>query len=201
MDSILTKLAKERSAAQIQSMSKQSFNWLKSKILELKNPGKIPAMISRENSRQLNRIALGGLYFFFYDPKGKKDLPYYDAFPLVLILEKYGDGFLGLNLHYLPLNYRLLFMDKLMKYATLKDNHDIQRIRVTYDILNASRRFPEFRVCVKRYLYSNIRSKILTVQPNEWDIAVYLPIQQFKKARETAVWKESLEEIKDAGQH
>jgi hypothetical protein len=41
-----------------------------------------------------------------------------------------------------------------------------------------------------------LKSKILAVQPNEWDIATYLPVQQFMKAKAPKVWKESVKEIK-----
>ena len=40
----------------------------------------------------------GRLNMFIYDPKLKKKLPYYDTFPLVLPLENYNDGFLGIKL-------------------------------------------------------------------------------------------------------
>jgi hypothetical protein len=88
------------------------------------------------------------------------------------------------------------FLDKLMDYAVVDGNKDIERMRVTYDILNASRRYKEFKPCLKKYLYGHVQSKMLMVLPNEWDIAAFLPIQQFRKATANQVWQESLEEIK-----
>ena len=170
--------------------------WLKEKIEEIRTPSAIPKGISQEAFRKDKRFLLGRLYCFYYDPIGKADLPYYDRFPMVLALEKYGDGFLGLNLHYLPYKYRLAFLTKLLDYAVLNDDNDVMKIRITYDILNASKRFKEFRPCIKRYLTSQIRSKILTIQPNEWEIASFLPIQQFKGAKPTEVWEESVNTIK-----
>jgi hypothetical protein len=41
--------------------------------------------------------------------------------PMVLVLDRYNDGFLGLNLHYLPFQYRIAFLGKLMKFADLND--------------------------------------------------------------------------------
>lgn len=201
MASILTNLAQQKTGAQLQSMSQQSFKWLGQKIAALRNPGNIPSAISREDFRKVSQFAIGGLYYFYYNPIGKDDLPYYDRFPLVLMLERYPDGFLGLNLHYLPLKYRVAFMDKLMDYATMTPENEIKKMRVTYEILNASRRFKEFRPCIKRYLTSQIQSKILMVQPNEWDIAVFLPIHQFKKARAERVWEDSVEQIKNTVAH
>ena len=88
-------------------------------------------------------------------------------------------------------------MDKLMDYASYTAENELKRIRVTYDILSASKRFKEFRPCIKRYLFPHITSKILTVQPQEWETAVFLPIHQFKKAKDKDVWNDSLQEIRN----
>ena len=192
----LTELSQERSATDFAVMSRQSMKWLKTKIEEIRRPLLIPKDISKEDFRKNKKFMLGKLYCFFYDPKGKDDLPYYDKFPMVLALEKYPDGFLGLNLHYLPYKYRVAFLTKLMSYAVVDENNDIKRLRITYDILTTSRRFKEFRPCIKRYLNSHIRSKILAIQPSEFEVACFLPIHQFKGARPLEVWKESVDEIK-----
>ena len=195
-ESKLTLLAKERSSTDMKLMSQKSLAWLASRISEIKNPGAIPRGISRETYRQVTNFKLGGLYCFFYDPKGKDTLPYYDRFPMVLTLERYNDGFLGLNLHYLPFQYRVAFLGKLMKFADQGAPGEIDRLRVTYDILSASKRLKEFRPCIKRYLTGHIQSKVLAIQPNEWDIAAFLPLQQFRGATEETVWKDSLEEMR-----
>jgi hypothetical protein len=205
--SLLTTLAEEKSAAELHTMSRESLRWLAQKVANLRNPRAISLPMTREKNRfvpkgakpQANvtkKFRIGSMYFFAYDPKGRDVLDYYDKFPLVIPLESYDDGFLGLNLHYLPMKYRIYFMRKLMPRAVLNDDNEIVRLRITYEILNASRRYKEFRPCVKRYLYSHIRSRILAVEPHEWDVAMYLPVQQFKKENVTKVWKESVEEIR-----
>jgi hypothetical protein len=178
-------------------MSKKSLEWLANRIAEIKNPGAIPRGISRETYRQTTGFKLGGMYCFYYDPKTKEKLDYYDRFPMVLVLDRYTDGFLGLNLHYLPFQYRIAFLGKLMNYAQMDDAGEIQRLRVTYDILTASKSLKAFKPCLKRYLTGHIQSKILAIQSNEWDIAAFLPLQQFKKASAAYVWQESMEEIRN----
>jgi hypothetical protein len=190
----LTTLARQKTAAQLQTASRDSYRWLIKKINELSNPTGIASTIARED--RSNRFTNGGLYYFYYDPKTKADLPYYDRFPLVLVLEISADGFLGLNLHYLPIRERIALLDNLMEYADLDKNKDILRMRVSYDILNASKRFKQFKPCLKKYLFGHVQSKILAVQPNEWDVAAFLPIQQFRKATTAEVWQESLEQIR-----
>jgi hypothetical protein len=197
MASKLTQLAQQKTAAELQTMSREAMNWLMKKLADIRNPSTIPGGMNREKFRQTNQFMLGGLYCFYYDPKTKADLPYYDVFPLTLVLERYNDGFLGLNFHYLPLRYRLAFMTKLLDFATYDSKNDIQRLRVTYDILSASKRLKEFKPCIKRYLTNQIQSRMLAIQPNEWDVAAFLPIQQFKGARASRVWQESVEEIRN----
>ena len=198
MVSKLTKLASEKTSAQLQSMSRDAYQWLMKKIADIRNPSAIPRTIKAETERNTRRTLLGGLYFFYYDPKTKDELPYYDKFPLVLMLERYPDGFLGLNLHYLPIKYRVAFLDKLLQFAMYNEEDEIKRLRVTYEILSASKRFREFRPCIKKYLYEQIKSKILTFQPKEWETAIFLPMHQFKKAKDREVWQESVEQIRNS---
>jgi len=199
--SILTSLSEQKASADYQTNSKESYKWLMTKIAELRNPGRLAIPMTKEKQRftrpsDRQKFLMGGLYFFVYDPKTKNDLPYYDRFPLVIPLKRTPDGFIGLNLHYLPLRYRLIFLRKLLPYAIYNDEDEIKRLRVTYPMLDASSKFKEFKPCIKQYLYPHIKSRILAVEHNEWDIAVFLPIQQFKKAQPREVWKDSIEEIR-----
>ena len=201
MASILTTLTEEKLAAQHGTMSRESLLWLRQKTQQLRNPTALIRPIVREKERYTRpsdrqKFLIGGLYYFFYNPKTKAELPYYDTFPLVMPLKREPDGFSGLNLHYLPIKYRINFMRKLMPLAIYNDEDEIKRIRITYPILDSSKRYREFRPCIKKYLYSHIRSKILSIEPQEWDIALYLPIQQFKKESAKTVWQESVEQIR-----
>jgi hypothetical protein len=106
-----------------------------------------------------------------------------------------------MNLHYLPPRIRAGFMDKLMNFAIYDDNDEIKRLRITYDIVSASKRYKEFRPCIKRYLYKNIASKMLKVEASEWETAVFLPAQQFQKAKVNEVWQDSIQEIRGHTSH
>jgi hypothetical protein len=201
MESKLTTLAEEKKQAGHKTMSRDSIAWLREKIVEIKRPDKISTSIRAETFRKTNQFKIGMMYCFFYDPKTKADLPYWDKFPVILVLEKYNDGFLGLNLHYLPIKYRMAFLSKLMKFAQLTPEDDIKRMRISYEILNSAKRYAEFKPMLKRYLFGQLRSKLLMVQPNEWDVAAMLPLQQFRGARTSTVWKESMQHYKDHMAH
>jgi hypothetical protein len=201
--SILTTLSDQKAELNYQTNSRESYKWLMQKIGNLRNPTVSSALMTKEKHRYVRpsdrqKFLMGGLYFFVYDPKGKAELPYYDRFPLVIPLKRTPDGFIGLNLHYLPLRYRINFLKKLLPLAIYNDEDEIKRLRVTYPILDASSKYKEFRPCIKQYLYSHVKSRILSVEHNEWDIAVFLPIQQFKKAKPQEVWKESVNEIRNS---
>ena len=199
--SILTTLTDEKIQAQYPTMSRESLNWLLKKIRNINNPIAESRPLVREKQRftrptDRNKFLMGGLYYFYYDPITKDDMPYYDKFPLVMPLKRESDGFIGLNLHYLPLRQRIMFMRKMLPFAIYDDNDEIKRIRMTYSMLESSSRYKEFRPCIKKYLYTRIRSKILKVEPQEWDIALYLPIQQFRKEKAKTVWQESVNQIR-----
>ena len=201
MASILTTLSDEKLSSQYTTMSRESLRWLTKRIQDLRNPIAMAKPLTKETHRYVRpsdrqKFLMGGLYYFFYDPKTKNELPYYDRFPLVMPLKREADGFLGLNFHYLPIKYRINFMRKLLPLAIYNDEDEIKRIRITYPILDSSKRYKEFRPCIKKYLYSNIRSRILAVEPQEWDIALYLPIQQFKKESVRTIWQESVDQIR-----
>jgi hypothetical protein len=203
MASILTTLSDEKLAAQHQTMSRESLRWLTKRIQSLRNPIGMARPLTKETNRYVRpadrqKFLMGGLYYFYYDPKTKNDLPYYDRFPLVMPLKREPDGFIGLNLHYLPIRYRINFMKKLLPLAIYNDEDEIKRIRITYPILDSSNRYKEFRPCIKKYLYGHVKSRILAVEPHEWDIALYLPIQQFRKEQVATVWQESVEQIRTA---
>lgn len=180
-----TKISNMKSlpASEMRKKARNSIEWLKEKLG------------GKNKNIENDRFRIGGLFFFTYDPKGKDKLPYYDRFPLVIPLEMYPDGFLGLNLHYLPVDYRMAFLGKLQDYAVQGASGEMMSLRVSYDILNASRGVREFKPCLKRYLHGHVMSKMVAVPPDEWDNAVLLPVQSFVKASASQVWQESLEKI------
>jgi hypothetical protein len=191
--STLTQIAQSRTALEQDFLSRQSFAWFQKNIADLKSPIKLAKEIATERSRMNGRFQMGGLYQFVYDPLTKLELPYYDIFPLVIPLERKNDGFLGLNLHYLPPAYRAAFMDKLMDFAITNEQDEPKRLRVTYDILASSRKYKEFRACIKHYLNNQIKSRMLTIKPNEWETALFLPTSVFRGAPVSKVYKESIQ--------
>ena len=168
--------------------SRDARNWLRSKIPKLK-PTKAQLMQDRERLR--NNSIIGRMYFYFYDPKTKDKLPYYDKFPLVIPIERYSDGFLGLNLHYIHPKQRIILLDKLSEIATDNNFDANTRLRISYDYLSRASRMFEAKPCIKRYLFSHVQSRFLEITADEWDIAALLPVESFMKADKSKVFADS----------
>jgi hypothetical protein len=118
-------------------------------------------------------------------------MPYYDRFPLVIPIEQYSDGFLGLNLHYIHPRQRIILLDKLSKTTTNKNFDDRTKLRLSYEYLKAASSAFEAMPCIKRYLFSNINSRFLEITADEWDIAALLPTDSFVGASESKIYADS----------
>ena len=165
--------------------------WLQHKMVALK-PSRNKLMENRTQLRNVRTESyIGKMYFYFYDPKTKETLPYYDKFPLVIPIEEHKDGFLGLNLHYIHPKQRLVLLDKLSDIATNRAFDETTRLKVSYNYLKNARSMFEHKPCLKKYLYNHIESKFLKIEPSEWDIAALLPVENFQKASKQRVFQES----------
>jgi hypothetical protein len=153
--------------------------------------GARPTEISRDRDRLVNRAGIGRMYFFFYDPKTKADLPYYDTFPLIFKVANTKGGFYGINLHYLPYKLRAKLMDSLYEISNNKKYDDTTRITLSYRLLDSASKYRYFKPTFKKYLNSNVRSRFIEINPSEWDIALFLPVERFEKASKSQVWKDS----------
>ena len=184
LDRLKQSLAKEGLTPRTVSARK----WLQAKVGDL-NP--TAAALMRDRERLKDKSFIGKMYFFFYDPKLKDSLPYYDRFPLVIPIERYSDGFLGLNLHYIHPKRRIILLDKL---STILSDHNYDegtRFRISYDYLKRASKIFEATPCIKRYLSSHVQSRFLEITADEWDIAVMLPVESFAKASTSKVWSDS----------
>ena len=131
------------------------------------------------------------MYAFFYDPKTKAKLPYYDRFPLIFPIKKLPDGFLGINMHYLPYQLRARLMDALYSITNNKKYNGSTKLKISYNILNSASKFKFFKPTVKRYLNEKVKSRFLFINPTEWDIAIFLPVERFSKASKEVVFNAS----------
>lgn len=183
-------------SGQMPARTEDARNWFRDKAQATRAAGQArPEQILRTSQNKVARVLPGKMYHFFYDPKTKDQLPYYDMFPLILMVKKAPGGFYGLNLHYLPPMLRAKLMDGLYTFASDKRYDENTRIRLSYQMLVGASKLRWYKPCFKRYLYNHVESKFIEIQPSEWDIALMLPTQRFALAGKQKVWADSRKAI------
>tara|TARA_Y100000590_G_scaffold83525_1_gene93139 strand:- start:3231 stop:3902 length:672 start_codon:yes stop_codon:yes gene_type:complete len=158
--------------------TKKSVAWFKQKVGE-----------SAKGFKKKAQLRPGKMYTFGYDAKLKAILPYWDKFPLIIVLDAYKDGFMGLNFHYLHPIERMKFMNKIMKFASQKgeveDMTDKARFNMTWRSVKNIKNSDKM---IHKYLYGHVRTSLLEAPPNEWENAIFLPYQRFVGASAKSVW-------------
>lgn len=148
-------------------------------------------LMRKRRYKQTTQVEIGNMYMFYYDPKHKNTLPYYDKFPLIFPIDSAPGGFYGLALHYLYPTLRAKLMDHLYDLVTDTKYDKQTKLRISYQILKNASKLYLYKPCIKHYLNNHVRSKFLYVEPKEWDIALMLPTERFEKASNRKVWNDS----------
>ena len=163
----------------------KSTDWYRDKIREFGTPKALDLI---RDGKQATRPFFGRLNMFFYDPKLKKTLPYYDRFPLVLPLENYNDGFLGINFHYLPIPLRVKLLDRVVDFSNNTKFDESTRLNVSYNNLKSIRLI---KPTIKRYLAGKVKSRFRRIDADEFIVATLLPVARFKKGSQSEVYRDS----------
>jgi hypothetical protein len=176
----------------ISPRSVEARTWLEEKVASIAGKSVNRAQLMRSEPLKATPNPLPGrMYMFYYNPENKDKLPYYDRFPLLILVDKNQNGFEGLNLHYLPVDLRQkLFYGLLSKTNNQSFNRNTY-MKVTYQYLKSTRKVKAYRPCYKRYLTNNVKGLIANVPANEWENAVHLPTAMFKKASQSKVHADS----------
>ena len=190
MSNIFNRLELQAFRAGITPRTKESRAWFKKKASNLRSINR-EALMKEEPLRRTNKEVVGNMYMFQYDPTHKDTLPYYDLFPLAIVIGPAEGGFLGLNLHYLPPILRAKMLDGLMGITTNKAFNDTTRFRAQYSLLQKSSKLRFYKPCVKHYLDAQVKSQFALVPSTEWEIATFLPTAQFRKANNFKVYSDS----------
>ena len=162
--------------SKLKKSGKEPYQWYRNRIKELGTPSQ--AQLIRDG-KITGRVNFGALNMFIYDPKLKNKLPYYDTFPLVLPIERYRDGFLGINFHYLPYALRARLLSRLDPNANYSALKNVRLVKPT----------------LKRYLNTNVRSRFRKLEEEDFMTAIMLPVQRFRKSSASKVWSDSRKAI------
>ena len=190
-ESFLSKVSDAVRSGTVGKEVKRSAQWFQDKIKGLK--GEVKNRFSSTNaakfyreSEKINdavfkkRVSLGDLFCYYYNPKYRKTLPYYDMFPMIMLIAAEKETFLGINFHYLRPKWRAILLDR----VTAKIGGGLPK-------WSKLRNIRQIAPTIKRYRFDHIMRKVIPIEEDEQEIAIFLPTERFKKAGKTKVWSES----------
>ena len=171
---------------------KRSAKWFQDKIKGLK--GDLRNRFSSTNAAKFyrdaetkvqpnvlkRRIELGDLFCYYYNPKYKAVLPYYDMFPMIMLLSAEKETFLGINFHYLRPKWRAILLDR----VTAKIGGGLPK-------WSKLRQIRQIAPTIKRYRFDHIMRRVIPIEEDEQEIAIFLPTERFRKSAKAKVWSDS----------
>jgi len=190
MASLFDTLQAQAFRAGVSPRTKESQQWFQRNVKKLGDINR-RSLLKDDALDVTTKPKIGDMMMYFYDPKHKATLPYYDRYPLTIMVEPAEGGFYGLNLHYLSPTVRARFLDELMKLGPKNMNDTTRLQRMRYKTLKGVTKYKEFKPCFKHYLMNHVESRMVRVPMTEWSIAIFLPTEQFKNVKAQSVWRYS----------
>jgi len=166
----------------------KSVQWYQAQIRKL---GTVNTNKILRDGEKVNVIFPGEMYLFKYDPKTKEQLPFYDTFPLVLPFRKVPNGFLGINLHYLPYGLRMFTLKQMDQFVNNKRMDETTRVRLSWRLLESSIKFAPAKACVKHYISEYLETRLMKIPYPDWIVASQLPVERFIGAPKASVWMDT----------
>ena len=191
-ESLLSKVSDAIKTGTVGQEVRRSAQWFQDKIKGLKGEVKNrfsstnAAKFYREAETKVNpnvlkrRVELGDLFCYYYNPKYKTTLPYYDMFPMIMLISAEKDTFLGINFHYLRPKWRAVLLDR----VSAKLGSGLPR-------WSKLRQIRQIAPTIKRYRFDHIMRRVIPIEENEQEIAIFLPTERFKKSAKAKVWADS----------
>ena len=82
-------------------------------------------------------------------------------------------------------------MDQLKMFTNNKKYDETTKLRLTYNMLKGFSKIKRAKPTIHRYLSSKVNSKFVLVNADEWEVALFLPVERFRKANKKQVWAHS----------
>lgn len=180
---IFTNLLSRRTAAQHTRSAKDAVNWFRGKITREHpkvNRSELLRTPQVKHHTPMKGLESGHLYLYNYDPKWKAELDVYDTYPCVIPFRVEKDRFWGINFHYLPYKQRAQLLDLLYNITNNKRFDETTKFKITYQVLQKIAKKSLYEDTIHCYLKRKVKSRMLYVLPEEWPIAISLPIARMK---------------------
>ena len=84
-NSFFEKIQLQAFRAGIKPRTDESQDWFRDKLRNIRNINR-QTLLRDSAVTRVTRPRMGDMYMFFYDPKHKETLPYYDTFPLIIMV-------------------------------------------------------------------------------------------------------------------
>lgn len=173
--------------------SQKALKWYKNEISKLGDINKLK-LLGDNIKYQQSKPQVGSFCLFFYSSKlfHEGRLPYFDAFPLTIMLNAYsrnGNAYVnGLNMHYLPPMERLELLSQIISIQGSSFGES-KKLELTYESIKSASEL--YKPTFKEYLVNHIKSKVVVIPPDSIVPAVFLPVASFKGASQSSVWSDS----------
>ena len=165
-----------------------AIEWYRKSVKKLENIDRSGIF---RGKNKVNKLLRGELYMFRYIAEGRKEMDYYDQYPLVISTEINSTHFRGLNLHYLPHRYRAVFFANLQTLVSNTRYDDNTRLRLRNKMVNGMQKLRFGKVCFRTYSFSQIRSKVIKIPSSEWFASLFLPTEGFVPVSRSTAWNDS----------
>lgn len=189
-DSFFAKIQEELRANKFRARSQASRTWFQNRLKNISNVNR--SALLRDSSLIIRKApAIGSMMMYVYSAQGKDTLEYWDKFPLTICIQPEEEGFSGLNLHYCAPPLRALLLSRLYDITTNKRFDETTKIKASYEILKGSQKYRQFRPMWHRYRFDCVQTPYSIVPASDWEMAVFLPSEQFTGASKEKVWRDS----------
>lgn len=156
----------------------------------------------------------GHMFFFGYQPETQNQMSFWDEFPLVIVIHKTPNYFLGLNLHYLTPQERVTFLGRLLFFvpderfsADIDLDIILEKMQgggknkqggetwkdaffdIRYNQLKSRQTLWWYKRCIRRYDFTNVITKMVYIDPMEWRTVPFFPLDRFKGMSRDQIWR------------
>jgi hypothetical protein len=172
---------------------KRSQKWFDEKIASMNRNRTTPNSIMLKDGvdNLTGSLNPSNLYAFYYWPKHNETLPYFDTFPLVFPFERNENSFLGLNMHYLNYPLRFSMYREMLKISGNRTLTESSKMKLNWNMIKGVSKMAPAQACVKRYLFTQVKSPFLKIDPEDWTTAMLMPLARFQGQTKESVWKDS----------
>ena len=156
--------------------------WFKGKLESIKPGARNKILNAEDRFTDDDSVFVGGVFFFRYDAKTKDRLPMWDKYPLCVPIDRFSDGFLGLNMHYLPKGRRASVINIVRQFKDNKKISNVVRAKAKnwqFMMDSGAGGTSMFTTSVKRYLFTHVKSQFIRIQPDEYQKAIQLPLEEW----------------------